>query len=303
MVFATAACSGKGEIREARRSLYDTDFAVVYGSTLDVIRDLYPNLVEDPTKGKISTAWHPVRYDDPGAEDPKSVQTQDRALGYDPTSSGAGNTNPLGTQNASVIHKRFFIRFDVTVAGGRPWRIRVVGHASEWEPGNAVPSEMKGAATPHWLPGRTEALVLAIHKQLKQFAILAPEEVAPTPDAAIEVDVTAFGPIAPDAAKRIGAVKQAISRRDIDALRPQLATDVTWSLGGAPGVEDALAMWQADPAILEAMTTVIDAGCRGDEAAVVCPPAASETPGYTGWRLTVTRRDDGWLVTGFVQGD
>ena len=37
--------------------------------------------------------------------------------------------------------------------------------------------------------------------------------------------------------------------------------------------------------------------------ALVCPPDATETPGYTGWRLTVTKRPEGWLVTGFVQGD
>lgn len=299
MLFTATACGGKGEVKEARRSLYDTDFAVVYGTTLDVVRELYPNLAEDPTKGKIATAWKQVQYANTGAEDQKSIQTQDRALGYDPNS----NNNNLTAPN-SLAYKRYFIRFDVTVAGGRPWRIRVVGHASEWEPGNAMPSEMKGAATPHWLPGRTEALVVAIHKKLKRFAIMTPDEDAITPaDAEPAIDVTAYGPIDAEAGKQLGQVRLAIKRRDYDSLREHLAPDLVWSLGGSPGVDAALAMWQADPAILDSLAAAVDAGCRGDAKEVVCPPAAVETPGYTGWRLTLVRRPEGWLVTSFVQGD
>jgi hypothetical protein len=78
---------------------------------------------------------------------------------------------------------------------------------------------------------------------------------------------------------------------------------VTWSLGASPGSEAALALWQADPAILDAMAAAIDAGCRGGADEVACPPAATETPGFTGWRLVVSRRPDGWRVTSFVQGD
>ena len=61
-----------------------------------------------------------------------------------------------------LAYKRFFIRFDVGVIGGRPWRVKVVGHASEWEPGNAMPTELHGPARPHWLEGRTDALTVAV---------------------------------------------------------------------------------------------------------------------------------------------
>jgi hypothetical protein len=300
MVLAAAACSGKGEVNAARQSLYDTDFAVVYRAALDVMRELYPELAEDPTKGKIGTAWHQVKYNNVGVEDPKSIQAQDRTL--DPSATGASQQL---TAPSSLAYKRYFIRFDVSVTGGRPWRIRVVGHASEWEPGNQLPSELRGPATPHWLPGRTDAVVVAIYKRLREFAIAAPgeDDGKPTPDAAPAVDVTAYGPIDPDAAKRLAEVRQSITRRDYTVLREQLADDLVWSLGGSPGIDAALAMWQADPAILEAMARSIDAGCRGDDREVVCPPEATETPGYLGWRLTLAHRSNAWLVTSFVQGD
>lgn len=283
----------------ARRAIYDADFAVVYGAALDVTSGLYPQLAEDPTKGRISTAWHEVRYSN-NTDDPRAQQIQSSAVA-DPTQSNASSQQPLGSVAQSF--KRYFIRFDVTVAGGRPWRIRVVGHASEWEPGNAIPSELRGPATPHWLPGRTEALTVAIYKRLKQYAIVVPEENTAPPDAAVAIDLGAFGAIPPPAAQRLGELRQVITKRDYEALRPLLAVDVTWSLGSAPGVDGALAMWQADPTILEGMAAAIDAGCRGDDHQVVCPPAAAETPGYTGWRLALEARDGAWVVTTFVQGD
>jgi hypothetical protein len=303
LVLATSSCGGAGELRSAQRSIYDTDFAVVYGAALETATDLYPQLVEDPAKGKIATAWHEVSYQNTGAEDPKAMQNQAKTMGYDPTgtSSAQGAAGRL-TAPQGQIFKRYFIRFDISVVGGRPWKVKVSGHASEWEPGNAVPSELRGPATPHWLPGRTEALVVAIHKRLKQYAIEVEENI-PQPDAAEAVDLAAFGAIPEDAAKQVSEVRAAVAKRNYDELRARVASDVVWSLGGEPGVDGALAMWQADPAILEAMATAIDAGCRGDAKEVVCPPAATETPGYTGWRLALARRGDGWLVTSFVQGD
>jgi hypothetical protein len=298
-MLAPACGASAAEVREARRSLYDTEFAVAYARALDAVRELYPNLAEDPTRGKIATAWHEVKYARTDVDDPKSIQAQDRALGNDPT----GRTQMTGPQ--SQAWKRQFVRFDVTVAGGRPWRIRVVGKASEVEPGSPVPVDLRGAATPPWLAGRTEALTVAIHKRLKKFAIQKVEEpeVKDDADEPAPIDVAAFGPIPAGAAQRVGGVRQALARRDVTALGGQVATDVTWSLGASPGRDAALAMWQADPAILEAMAKAIDAGCRGDDAEIVCPPAATETPGYVGWRLTVAKRTEGWVVSSFVQGD
>jgi hypothetical protein len=294
-----AACGASGaEVRAARRSLYDTDFAVVYAATLDVVREMYPQaVVEDPARGKISTAWVEVKYARTDVDDRRSTQIADQAL---------GNTASRGglTSNPSEAFKRQFVRFDITVAGGRPWRIRVVGKAQEASPGQ-IPVDLRGVTTPPWLPGRIENMTVAIYKRLKKYAVKMPDDPVEVvdDDAPPPVDVTAFGPIPAPAAQRVGEIKQAIERRDVGALGERVANDVTWSLGASPGRDAALATWQADPAILQSMATAITAGCRGDDKEIVCPPAASETPGYTGWRLTVARRTEGWLVTSFVQGD
>src|ERR1043165_3905034 len=103
-----------------------------------------------------------------------------------------------------LAYKRYFVRFDVSVAGGRPWRVKVVGHASEWEPGAAMPTELKGPARPPWLEGRLDAPTLAIFKRVKQFAVPMKEELVkdkpddPTP----KTDPKQFGKVPPDAAKR-----------------------------------------------------------------------------------------------------
>src|SRR5688500_18981805 len=94
-------------------------------------------------------------------EDRRGMQQRDRAV----TQQGAGAVA------SNSMCRRMFIRFDVTVTGGRPWRVRVTGKASEWEPGNAIPSELRGAATPHWLPGRRDSLMVAIYKRLAQYAV------------------------------------------------------------------------------------------------------------------------------------
>ena len=50
-------------------------------------------------------------------------------------------------------------------------------------------------------------------------------------------------------------------------------------------------MWQADPETLDALVTVLRAGCRTADAVVTCPPEATESPGYLGWRATLEERD------------
>src|SRR5678810_675115 len=82
-----------------------------------------------------------------------------------------------------LAYKRYFIRFDVVVAGGRPWRVKVTGHASEWEPGAAMPVELHGPAKPHWLEDRTDAPTVAIYKRIKPYAVpMKPEEAPVRPE-------------------------------------------------------------------------------------------------------------------------
>ncbi|HVV87257.1 MAG TPA: hypothetical protein VHE35_29655 [Kofleriaceae bacterium] len=293
------ACgASKKEVAEARASVYDADFAIVYSAAVAAVRELYPDYRDDPAAGRVSTSWHTVKYSDPGADDPKSTQIADQAQGIqpDPSQSG-GSTTSAGSYGVdpNYVHQLNFIRFDVLVTGGRPWRVKVKGAASRLEPGNALPTELHGADEPHWLAGRTDELIVAIHRRLKRYAIKAPVEVE-----AVKVDApppaTVKGDI-PDGARTTAiAVVTAIRVRDSDALRDQLADDVQWSLGAPPGIDGAMAMWQADPSALGAIAKAIEAGCGKDGDEVQCPAM----PAPNTWRVRLGQRHGGWRLTAFI---
>jgi hypothetical protein len=206
-----SACGNKAEVQRAKRSVYDTDFSVVYNAVLDATRDLYPNITDNPGSGAIKTAWHQVSY-----ANNQDDMSSNRSL----STGGTGNlaTSPAAGQAGMptrLAYKRFFIRFDVLVAGGRPWRVQVVGHASEWEPGAALPVELVGAARPPWLDGRTDGLTVAIYKKMKRFAIAMKDEPPPVKpeDLIPKTDPKAFANVPPEAAKRLAALKDAVQRR------------------------------------------------------------------------------------------
>ena len=292
---SVGCAANRKEAAEARASLYDADFAIVYSAAVAAVRDLYPDYHDDPGAGRISTSWHQVKYTDPGADDPKTQQVADRAAGNNATTPGAGGQYGI---NPNYVRKTSFIRFDVTVAGGRPWRIKVKGAASQLEPGNALPTELRGADEPHWLGGRTDELVIKIHRRLKQYAMKAPVEVE-----AVEVEAAPAATIAgdiPEGARATAiAVVASIRLRDPAALRTQLADDVRWSLGAPPGVDGAMAMWQADPSALAAMASAIEAGCATVGTDVQCPAA----PAAGGWRVRFAERRGSWRLTAFVDGE
>jgi hypothetical protein len=290
VVAITCGCLSKKEIKTARNSVYDTEFANVYSAAVDAVRTLYPTFEENPTTGVIKTAWHQVKFSDPNADDPKTTQVADRAAGV-----GAASPNPTNLgYNPSFARRMYFIKFNVTVAGIRPFRVRVVGTASELRPGDALPTELKGEAVPHWLSGRTDELTVKIYRRLKQYAVAAPEEkVAPEEVEAVVVD----GDI-PAGAQTVAAdVVRALHKRDYAALRSQVADDVVWSRGAAPGADVALAMWQADPTVLAALEAAISAGCHGDAEQVLCP--ATGAAAHAEFRM----RNGVWKLTAFVDGD
>jgi hypothetical protein len=292
------ACGNKKEVEYAKRSLYDTDFAVVYSAVLDVTRDLYPQLNDNPGPGKISTAWHQVQYGN-NQDDLANQRTIAAGQGVQP---GVGQGGRMVGVPTRLAYKRYFIRFDVSVLGGRPWRVKVVGHASEWEPGAALPSELRGAQRPSWLDGRIDALTLAIYKRIKKFAVPMKEELEPVdPDDAIpKADPAQFAGVPPGAAKRLAAIKDFLTKRDYAGLRAQLDEDVVWSLGGGTGADAALAMWQADPATFDAMQEVIGAGCAAEgDKKVSCPGGAPQLGKY---QLVLEDKGD-WKVTSFVRGE
>jgi len=175
-VVGLAACHNKKEVNSAKHSLYDTDFAVVFSAALDATRTAYSNVDDFPGTGMIKTAWHQVAMAN-NQDDLSNQQTVAQSQGM--SSSGGATTGGQAQAGmpTRLAYKRQFVRFDITVAGGRPWRVKVVGHAAEWDPGNAMPTEMRGMAKPAWLDGRTEALQVAIYRKMKQYAVPMKEEV------------------------------------------------------------------------------------------------------------------------------
>lgn len=292
------ACTSKRDVQYAKTSAYDTDFANVYNAALGATRELYPMLNDNPGPGKISTAWHQVRYGN-NQDDLQNQRTLAQVQGVQP---GVGPATMAGVPTR-LAYKRYFIRFDVSVVGGRPWRVKVVGHASEWEPGAAMPTRMTGAQRPGWLDGRTEALQVAIYRRIKQYAVpMKPEAEASKEVELPKTDPSSFKGVPAGAAKALAAIKDALARRDYQALRPLLDDNIVWSLGGGTGADVALATWQADPSSFDAMQAAITAGCAPASGGtqVTCPPGE---PAAGVYQLVLGEIAGAWKVTSFVQAE
>lgn len=306
VLLTVVACGASSrEIREAKSSGYRTDFALVYNEAVAAVRKLYPNLVEDATAGTIRTAWHVVRFNE-GQVDPTSQQSRDSQAREDQTT-GAGTSNPFG--QSGLARKTHFIRFDVSVVGGDPWRLSIRAQASRWTAGE-VPVPLKGGDEPHWLQGRIDALYIAIHRRLKKYMVKL--ETRPSDQQEIEevsrprFEPGQFGPIPDAAAEAVAYVMQAASMRDLVNLREHMADDFIWSLGGTPGADMAIMMWQADTSVLNNLETILRAGCRADPdgARVSCPPEYSERAGYLGYRAELAQTAPGvWKLTVFASGE
>ena len=308
-LFVSSSCISSLEVKTAKNSLYDTDFALVYTAVLDSVRQLYPSFDDDPVKGTVKTSWTQVRYS--AGDDDSAAQRSNGTGGGGQNTQGATSSNPSGqstqqmqgTANvASLSTKRYFIRFDISVNGGRPWRVRVTGHAAEWASGNAIPTELHGTQIPHWLAGRVNTMNVSIYRRLKPYAIPAPEAQVEQVDVPPPIDPTAYGAIPTDAGQALGMLQRAIKTRDYPSLRAGLDDEVIWSLGSPGGADSAMVMWQADPSTLDAMLKVIEGGCGADGTVIVCPAANLEnkTPP---WKLTMALHDKQYKVTSFVSGN
>ena len=300
----TAGCLDQAEVKRAKGSLYDAEFAIVYDAVIKGVRKSYSGFSEDAAKGSIHTSWHQVRFQNQ-SEDPRAAQLSATTQGLN-NGTGQGGVGQGSTGMAAAprgVYKRFFVRFDISVLGGRPWRVRVVGHASEWEPGMAIPTELRGAAVPAWLPGRVDSLTVDIYRRLKKVAV---KDAGVAADVFVEepkkTDARKFASVPPAAATTLASILDVLNVRSYDALRALIDDNAVWSLGAGPSGDTALAMWQADATVLEAMHKVIDAGCgASSNGEVVCPAAASD-PAYVDWRLTLSARAGTWKIAAFVQG-
>ena len=285
-------------MRDAKTSGYKTDFAVVYSETLTAVRDLYPNLVEDARVGIIKTAWHPVHI----AQGNDEQQIPSNAQQLSPTGS------PSAFQATNSLRKNYFVRFDVHVVGGRPWRVRVHAQAASWKAGE-VPTPLRGADVPGWLEPRKEALEVAIHRRLKQYAVrlqVTSGDRAPRAARPASGDPGRFGANLPPAAvKVIAEVEQAAASRDVGRLRPLMADEFTYSFGDSPSAETAIVMWQADPTILAELGKALSAGCAEDtkDGQVVCPAAFLTDGNFAGYRAGFRNIGGAWKMVFFVAGD
>jgi len=292
---ALASCDHQRKETElAKRSLYDTDFARVYSAALSATRQLYPTLDDYPGSGKIVTAWHQVQFAST-TEDLSNQSTVAASAATGTSSGSAAQANGDTGAPTRLAMKRFFIRFDVTVLGGRPWRVKVIGHAAEWDPGAAMPNELRGFAKPSWLVPRTESLQRAIYARLTPYAVPVKEEVEdPIESHMPKADPSAFKGLPPGADAMLAGLRVSLLRRSYTAVRPLLADDVIWSDGGGVGPDGAMAVWQADPASFAAMTAALEA-CASEGARIRCAKDGAE--------LVVELRSAGWKVASFFRPD
>jgi hypothetical protein len=75
---------------------------------------------------------------------------------------------------------------------------------------------------------------------------------------------------------------------------------VVWSLGGTPGADTAMAMWQADSETLDAMASVINGGCGTSDKKTTCPPGP---PSPGAWQLELSLEGDTWKISSFVKSE
>jgi hypothetical protein len=280
LLLAGACGASEKDVREAKSSGYQTDFAIVYSETLEAVRSLYPELTEDPKAGVIKTAWHPLKI---------------RSESADPS--------PLSSQNAfASTEKLYFVRFALRIAGGKPWRVEIEGEASSWRMGE-VPSPLHGAEVPPWLEGRTDALRVAIYKRLQTHAVPVYANAAPTTVAdagPAELDLSRFQHLPGGAGQVIAEVEKAAQAKDAAGLRLHMADEFEFSVGsGEQSPDTALAVFQADPSLIDELVNVIGKGCAAvKNHKVVCPGEAA-TGEVAGYRAGFLRQGGAWKLAYF----
>lgn len=150
---ALGGCAASAEeIRTAKGSAYQTDYAIVWNAIESTVRKKYKNIkVVDAAKGVIETDWHLID---------KDVDEQNTEYG-----SRGGMNQRQGT----------FFRIVVRVVGGPPYKLMVDGEAALFRPNRSMldPWKHGEAGEPHWVNGRIDAVYLDIHNQLKQYAVPA----------------------------------------------------------------------------------------------------------------------------------
>ncbi len=135
------SCAGEQRHTDARHHpWFDATFEQVFEAAVDAVKQRNHRVEASRTDATIKSAWQQI-----------------------------GGARAVRSQDPDAA--RLFVRFDVSIVGTRPYEVRVVGHASMWRVGSALPTPLEGADEPPWLAGRVDALRAAIYEGLRQYAV------------------------------------------------------------------------------------------------------------------------------------
>lgn len=151
-VALVGACGENQTLVAARHSAYNADRGVVIATIVAYLDERYetPRAVEDsnarpevdPVAGTISTPWHLVRSNE-----------QRSRKGPEPLQLVTGS----------------YVRFDIAVVDGPPWRVHVVGHAGQMIEGARLMSDAPDDVD--WLVLETNGVVADIYRRLEPYAV------------------------------------------------------------------------------------------------------------------------------------
>jgi hypothetical protein len=270
---ALAACGPNVSLARAQEeSVYDTEYAAVWNAAMASIREEYPRLaVVDAVKGNLVSDWHLIERvgDDQMSAEGRGLQ-----------------------QGGRYFRMMAFIR-----PGGPPWKVEIDGEAALFRPGMAMitPYRHDGADEPPWVKVRIDKVRARFYQRLQPHArkkvvpVIKPGEVDPSP----------WNNLPPEAARLVAELAAASTKKDSQALRTRMSEDFVWSLGGAPGIEPALALWNADPMLFSSLRATLDAGCsEREQGLIVCPSRGGGTPGSRRVELR-TGADGRWRFAAF----
>jgi hypothetical protein len=176
VAFAFSCGGSAAKLARARAASYEGERDTVYREAVAAVRGQYAEGLElDPGAGLIKTAWHALKVRtaetgrDQNRQAPGGAPT---GVGVSQGSLGGGGPGPRRSnprEPDSAPNEINFVRFDVRLVGGPPWRVEVTGHASEFDHSTGKPMPLKGAERPYWLDGRQKKLEIAIHERLEKF--------------------------------------------------------------------------------------------------------------------------------------
>ena len=282
--------------------VYDADFAIVYNAALDV--DAQP-LSEPERQPRSRHASRPrgtrsstrTTQDDRHGEPADARERAGRQREWRPR-----RARSLPGMPTRLAYKRYFIRFDVRVVGGRPWRVKV--DRPRVRVGSRAPrcrSSCTAMARPHWLAGPhrgARGRDLPQHQAVREAGQGRGAGTSPSRTTCRRPTPRRSRPC-PAAAAKVLADDRGYPRRSATTTRcaAQLADDIVWSLGGGTGADVAMATWQADPGAFDAMADAIAAGCAADgDKKAVCPAGAPKAGTYQLTHRAARRHLEGDVV-------